>query len=79
MTATPECDRYRARLDEKLAELADNRARRAFLDREFDRWERLFNRWIGEPEILPNAHAADFAITLADISTRQVKYGPVPA
>lgn len=79
MSATPECDRYRARLDEFLAGLPTDQQRRAFLDREFERWENLYARWLGEPEILPNAHAADFSITLADISTRQIKYGPVPA
>lgn len=77
MSATPECDRYRARLDEFLAGLETNERRRAFLDREFDRWERLYDRWLGDPDILPKATAFDFSITLADIATRQIKYGRV--
>lgn len=77
-STTPECDRYRANLDIFLDALPDNACRRRFLDKEFDRWTRLFERWLGDPDILPRATAFDFSITLADIATRQVKYGPMP-
>lgn len=77
MSADDACNRYRARLDIFLAGLETDERRRAFLDREFDRWERLYDRWLGEPDILPNATAFDFSITLADLATRQIRYGRV--
>jgi hypothetical protein len=80
MTGIPRCDRYRARLDEHLAGLPDDRARRAFCDREYDRWQRLYRDFeMGVATYEPDVTASDFFITLCDISTRQVKYGPVAA
>lgn len=74
------CDRYRARLDEKLAEFATDAERRAFCDRETARWERLYDEWIGDPSKMPaDVTDFDFRITLCDIDTRRIKYGPVAA
>lgn len=76
-SATPECDRYRANLDVFLDALPDNKSRRGFLDREYRRWEDIYNRFLVNPKILPfGATEFDISITLADIATRRIKYGP---
>lgn len=79
MTSDPiadRIDRWRAKLDEKLAELPTDAARREFLDRETARWERLYNDWIGDPSLMPpDVTDFDFRITLCDIDTRRIKYG----
>jgi hypothetical protein len=70
------CDRYRAMLDEKLASLPDDAARRAFCDREFDRWQGLYAEFVnGFKDYGPEVQAADFLLTICDIGTRQIKYG----
>jgi hypothetical protein len=67
-------ERYVRRLDAQLATLSDDLHRRWFCDREYVKWERLYNDWLSDPSIAPGAHAADFMLTLAFISVRQIKY-----
>jgi hypothetical protein len=69
------CNRYRTRLDAHLATLTDDAARRRFLDREYERWQTLYQRFEADSSILPGATAFDFFITLSDISVRQIRYG----
>jgi hypothetical protein len=80
-TATDRATRFLARLDEHLPTLADDGARRAFLDRQLAGWECRYARFIateGGSEPVANSadppQAADFLLTIAGIAQRQGAY-----
>ena len=70
--------RFLARLDAHLAALADEQARRTFLDRQLQAWQRRYGRFIsthgacesiGDPADPPQA--ADFLVTIAALAARR--------
>lgn len=73
-TSDDRAERYVRRLDAQLATLPDDLARRRFCDREYSKWEQLYDEWLSDPGVALGAHAADFVLTLAFISVRQIKY-----
>lgn len=70
--------RFIARVDAHLPTLADDAARRAFLDRQLDGWERRYARFMateGESEPASVAadppQAADFLLTITGLAARR--------
>ena len=69
--------RFIARVDAHLPTLADDAARRAFLDRQLDGWERRYARFMateGESEPAVPAdppQAADFLLTITGLAARR--------
>jgi aminoglycoside phosphotransferase (APT) family kinase protein len=71
--------RFIARVDSHLPTLADDGARRAFLDRQLEGWERRYARFIAtegqsEPVAAPGDPplAADFLLTITGLAARRV-------
>jgi hypothetical protein len=74
--------RFLSRLDAHLAALADEQARRTFLDRQLEAWQRRYGRFIstrgasesvGHPADPPQA--ADFLVTIAALAARRRALG----
>ncbi len=70
--------RFIARVDAHLPTLADDTARRAFLDRQLDGWEHRYARFIateGDSEPIAVSadppQAADFLLTITGLATRR--------
>ena len=70
--------RFLARLDRHLLTLADQAARRDFLDRQLEGWQRRYARFIAtegdsEPIIIPAdpPQAADFLLTIVGLMARR--------
>ena len=70
--------RFLARLDRHLPTLADQAARRAFLDRKLEGWQQRYARFIAtdgesEPVITPAdpPQAADFLLTITGLMARR--------
>lgn len=70
--------RFLARLDRHLPTLADQAARRAFLDRQLEGWQQRYARFIAtegesEPVIIPAdpPQAADFLLTITGLMARR--------
>jgi hypothetical protein len=70
--------RFLARLDRHLPTLADQAARRDFLDRQIEGWQRRYARFIAtegdsEPILIPTdpPQAADFLLTIAGLMARR--------
>ena len=70
--------RFIARVDAHLPSLQDDAARRRFLDRQLDGWERRYARFVsteGESEFPADAvdppQAADFLLTIAEVAARR--------
>jgi hypothetical protein len=75
-------ERFLARLDSHLPFIADRLARRVFLDRQLEGWERRFARFIatdGASEPVTNPadppQAADFLLTITGIAARRSAFG----
>ena len=71
--------RFIARVDDYLPTLADDAARRGFLDRQLDGWERRYARFIAtegqsEPIAVPAdpPQAADFLLTITRLAARRM-------
>jgi hypothetical protein len=71
-------NRFLARLDVQLPIIADPLARRAFLDRQIEGWERRYARFIatdGASEPVANPadppQAADFLLTITGLAARR--------
>jgi hypothetical protein len=71
-------NRFLARLDAELPIISDQRARRAFLDRQIEGWERRYARFIvtdgaSEPVADPAdpPQAADFLLTIIGLAARR--------
>jgi hypothetical protein len=74
--------RFLARLDTHLPIIADRPARRAFLDRQLEGWERRYARFIAtqgasEPAADPAdpPQAADFLLTIVGLAARRIALG----
>lgn len=68
------CQIYRARLDQHLATLPSDHARRAFYDREHAKWIERFEAFqsaVARGTYEGSATAWDFHITLGDIASRR--------
>jgi hypothetical protein len=70
--------RFIARTDAHLPTLPDDAARRIFLDRQLDGWERRYARFVAsegcsEPAAVPAdpPQAADFLLTIIGLATRR--------
>ena len=70
--------RFLRRVDAHLPGLPDDRARRGFLDRQIEGWQRRYARFLatdGASEPAANCsdppHAADFLLTIAALATRR--------
>ena len=70
--------RFIARVDAHLSTLADDAARRAFLDRQLEGWERRYARFVAtegesEPAAVPAdpPQAADFLLTITALAARR--------
>ena len=70
--------RFLARLDRHLLTLADQAARRDFLDRQLEGWQRRYARFIAtegesEPILIPAdaPQAADFLLTIVGLMARR--------
>src|SRR5262245_44440310 len=70
--------RFIARLDDHLLTLADDAARRAFLDRQLEGWEYRYSRFVAtegasEPTADPSnpPQAADFLLTITVLAARR--------
>jgi hypothetical protein len=70
--------RFLARLDRHLPTLADQAARRDFLDRQLEGWQRRYARFIAtegesEPILIPAdpPQAADFLLTIVGLMARR--------
>lgn len=72
---------YAARLDAHLPTLADDRARRAFLTSQLQRFENDYIAFQGkaarDEPLPPNVRAADFTLTIAEIGRRLGAYAEV--
>jgi hypothetical protein len=71
-------NRFLARLDAELPIISDQQARRAFLDRQIEGWERRYARFIvtdGASEPVANPadppQAADFLLTITGLAARR--------
>src|ERR1700730_15545963 len=71
--------RFLARLDDRLPALADDAARRAFLDRQLAGWEQRYARFIAtegasEPTVDPAdpPQAGDFLLTITGLAARRI-------
>ena len=71
--------RFIARVDAHLPTLADDGARRAFLERQLDGWEHRYARFIatgGTSEFAASVgdppHAADFLLTITALAARRL-------
>jgi hypothetical protein len=76
--AADRATRFIARVDAHLATLADHAARRTFLDRQLEGWERRYARFMAtEGESEPTAdptdppQAADFLLTITALAARR--------
>jgi hypothetical protein len=76
------CTRFLARLDAHLARLTDEQARRTFLDRQLEAWQRRYGRFIsahGAGESIGDGadapQAADFLVTIAALAARRRALG----
>ena len=71
-------ERYAARLDEKLPTFRGDAARKEFLLKQREIWERLYNNFVAlvdNPEYEPGDKSVyDYANTLAEIDVRLAKY-----
>ena len=73
--------RYLARVDAYLPTLADTDARRAFIDRQIEAWERRYARFIATEGGSPSAdgpdppQAADFLMTITALAARRAAPG----
>src|SRR5215831_19257496 len=74
--------RFLARLDHHLPRLAGQGARRVFLDRQLDGWERRYARFVltegtSEPVVdkADPPQAADFLLTITGLAARRAKLG----
>ena len=74
--------RFLARLDDRLPALADDAARRAFLDRQLAGWEQRYARFIAtegasEPTVDPAdpPQAGDFLLTITGLAARRIMLG----
>lgn len=74
--------RFIARVDAHLPTLADDRERRAFLDRQLDGWEHRYACFIatdGASEFAGNRvdppQAADFLLTIIGLAARRIALG----
>lgn len=74
--------RFIARVDAHLPTLADDRERRAFLDRQLDGWEHRYACFIatdGASEFVGNRadppQAADFLLTIIGLAARRIALG----
>jgi hypothetical protein len=72
------CTRFLARLDAHLAGLANEQARRTFLDRQLEAWQRRYGRFIsthGAGQSIVDGtdapQAADFLVTIAALAARR--------
>ena len=77
--------RFLARVDDRLPDLADDAARRVFLDRQLAGWEHRFARFVAtegasEPTIDPAdpPQAADFLLTITGLAARRMRLGARP-
>lgn len=73
-TLADPCERYRRRLDQHLATLPSDPARRAFCDREYAKWIERFEAFqaaVANGTYEGTATAWDFHITLGDIASRR--------
>ncbi|MGA7487639.1 MAG: hypothetical protein WBW74_11980 [Xanthobacteraceae bacterium] len=77
--------RFIARVDAYLPTLADDAARRAFLDRQLNGWERRYARFMAtegdsEPMAVPAdpPQAADFLLTITGLATRRAALNERP-
>jgi hypothetical protein len=75
---TDRATRFIARIDLHLPTLKDDTARRDFLDRQLDGWERRYARFLAtggecEPVRVANdpPQAADFLLTITGLATRR--------
>jgi hypothetical protein len=71
--------RFIARVDAHLPTLADDAARRAFLDLQLEGWERRYARFVasdGDSEPMIDAadppQAADFLLTITGLAARRI-------
>ena len=76
--------RFIARVDAYLPTLADDAARRAFLDDQLEGWEHRYARFVatqGVSEFVASAgnppHAADFLLTISALAARRSALGQV--
>ncbi len=74
--------RFLARVDDRLPALADDAARRAFLDRQLAGWEHRYARFIAtegasEPIVDPAdpPQAGDFLLTITGLAARRIMLG----
>jgi len=74
--------RFLARVDDRLPGLADDAARRAFLDRQLAGWEHRYARFIAtegasEPIVDPAdpPQAGDFLLTITGLAARRIELG----
>jgi len=76
----PHVARYLARLDAHLPTLADDAARRAFLGAEFSKWidrYECFQSLVDAGDWIDDGtQAADYVITMAEISARLARLAP---
>jgi len=74
--------RFFTRLDSHLPSLSGHAARRVFLDRQLDGWERRYARFIStegasEPIVDPDdpPQASDFLLTITGLAARRAELG----
>lgn len=75
------CQRYKARVEDHLAKLANDTERASFLKTEQAKWaERFedFQRAVALDEYKGDATAFDFHITMADLAVMQSRYIGAP-
>jgi hypothetical protein len=75
--------RFIARIDAHLPRLTDDRARRAFLARQLEGWERRYARFLatqGASEFAASTrdppHPADFLLTITALAARAAAFAP---
>jgi len=78
--------RFLARVDDRLLGLADDAARRGFLDRQLAGWEHRYARFIAtegasEPIVDPAdpPQAGDFLLTITGLAARRIELGAADA
>jgi hypothetical protein len=72
------CARFLARVDDHLSRLADDCARRIFIEAQIEAWERRYARFIvteGNSEVVVDPgdppSATDFLLTIAGLASRR--------
>jgi hypothetical protein len=70
--ASTRASRFMRRIDAHLPSLPDDRARRLFLARQLDEWQRRYARFLvtGGASATGAPHAADFLLTIAALARR---------